>query len=327
MNVTKGDSGYLAWDSERSVVLTVLSLSFVIGIPGNSIVIWTICGKMKQRSPTVLLILNLAISDILVLVTLPIWIYSFANTWLLGVIICKILVSVVHCGMYASVFLITTLSLERFMAMFYPFVLQRWKNQAVILKVVFLIWLFSIAFGASIIPFQELQETDIGQECTSRNYASDQQEVLCLLLETLVGFVIPFIIISICYVCVGRRISTMTCSFRQRSARLIASVVVAFAVCWLPHHVFNIIEIVSIQIKVSNQNMSLVLHEVSEMGVYISGSLPFISSCINPLLYAFAARNFQSHLRFAKLFKLFEMLTYTARDENQREMSMENSKD
>ncbi|CAM5092953.1 unnamed protein product [Natator depressus] len=321
MNRTEENS-HLTWDSERSVVCTILSLSFAIGIPGNSIVIWTICGKVKQRSPTVMLILNLAISDILVLVTLPVWIYSFANTWLFGVTFCKTLVSVVYCSMYASVFIITTLSLERFMAVFYPFMIQRWKNKAVILKVVFLIWLLSVAFGASIIPFQEIEETKIGQQCTYRNYTSDQQKILCLLLETIVGFVIPFVIISTCYVCVERRINTMTYSSRQRSARLIASVIVAFAVCWLPHHLFNIIEIVSTQIVGSNQKMSLALDEVSEMGVYISGSLAFISSCINPLLYAFAARNFQSHLRFAKMFKLFETMTSAVREEAQREISV-----
>ncbi|KAM9122551.1 leukotriene B4 receptor 1-like [Pangshura tecta] len=308
MNRTEENS-HLTWDSERSVVCTILSLSFAFGIPGNSIVIWTICGKVKQKSPTVMLILNLAISDILVLVTLPVWIYSFANTWLFGVTFCKTLVSVVYCNMYASVFLITTLSVERFMAVFYPFTIQRWKNKAVILKAVFLLWLLSIPLGASIIPFQEIEETKFGQQCTCRNYTSDQQKILCLLLETIVGFVIPFVIISTCYVCVGRRINTMTYSSRQRSARLIASVIVAFAVCWLPHHVLNIIEIVSTQIVDSNQKMSLALDEVSEMGVYISGSLAFISSCINPLLYAFAARNFQSHLRFAKMSKLFETMT------------------
>ncbi|CAM2100930.1 leukotriene B4 receptor 1-like [Caretta caretta] len=321
MNRTEENS-HLTWYSERSVVCTILSLSFAIGIPGNSIVIWTICGKVKQRSPTVMLILNLAISDILVLVTLPVWIYSFANTWLFGVTFCKTLVSVVYCSMYASVFTITTLSLERFMAVFYPFMIQKWKNKAVILKVVFLIWLLSLAFGASIIPFQEIEETKIGQQCTYHNYTSDQQKILCLLLETIVGFVIPFVIISTCYVCVERRINTMTYSSRQRSARLIASVIVAFAVCWLPHHLFNIIEIVSTQIVDSNQKMSLALDEVSETGVYISGSLAFISSCINPLLYAFAARNFQSHLRFAKLFKLFETMTSAVREEAQREMSV-----
>ncbi|XP_067406366.1 leukotriene B4 receptor 1-like [Emydura macquarii macquarii] len=322
MNKTEENRSHLTWDSERSVVCTVLSLSFAIGIPGNCIVIWTICGKVKQRSLTVILILNLAISDILVLVSLPIWIYSFADSWHFGVTFCKTLVFVVYCSMYASVFLITTLSLERFMAVFYPFTIQWRKNKAVSLKAVLFIWILSIAFGASIIPFQEMEETEIGQQCTCRNYTSDQQKVLCLLLETIVGFVIPFVIISICYAWVGRRISTMTYSSRQQSARLITRVVVAFAICWLPHHVFNIVEIISTQIKDSNQKMSLALDEVSEMGVYISGALAFINSCINPLLYAFAAQNFQSHLRFAKMTKLFEMMSQNVRDEIQGEMSV-----
>ncbi|XP_069724368.1 leukotriene B4 receptor 1-like [Phaenicophaeus curvirostris] len=307
-----------SWNIVRTVVCVILSLSFIIGTPGNCIVIWTVCTKMKQVPPSVLLILNLAIADVLVLITLPIWIYSFADSWVFGVIFCKILVFVIYCSMYASIFLITALSLERLMAVFYPLTIQRYKTKEKISLVVFLIWFLSISFGISVIPFQETEEMNGRVLCTCRNYSSDRQKVSYLLLETLAGFVIPFLIICTSYLCVARRISRMTYQSKQRSERLIASIVVAFILCWFPHHLFNILDVISIQTEHSNKEMSLVLDEIVGRGVYISGALVFISSCVNPLLYAFAARRFQNHLRFAKISKLFEQMSQTVTEEDKK---------
>uniref|UniRef100_A0A8C5X5Q0 G-protein coupled receptors family 1 profile domain-containing protein n=1 Tax=Malurus cyaneus samueli TaxID=2593467 RepID=A0A8C5X5Q0_9PASS len=293
------------WDIVRSVVCVILSLSFIIGTPGNCIVIWIVCTKMKQVSLSVLLILNLAIADVLVLITLPIWIYSFADSWVFGVIFCKTLVFIIYCSMYASIFLITALSLERLMAVFYPFTMQRYKRKEKASLVMFLIWFLSIAFGISVIPFQETEEMSGRLLCTCRSYSSNRQKVSYLLLETLAGFVIPFLIICTCYVCVARRISRMTYQSKQRSERLIASVVVAFILCWFPHHLFNILDIISIEIELSNEEMSLALEEIVDKGVYISGALVFISSCINPLLYAFMS-------------KLFEQISQTVTEEDKK---------
>lgn len=306
---------------------TILSLAFIVGIPGNVFVVWTICSRMKQRSTTVVLILNLAIADLLVLGTLPIWIYSFAHTWLFGIIACKFFTFLVYCSMYASIFLIMALSLERFTAVFYPFAALRWKKKKTTYAGVLTIWLLSIAFGAVIIPFRGSVDEDAGLECMSYSYTSSSQMTACLLLETLVGFVIPFAIISTCYVCIGKRIGRMTCPTKRRSARLISSVVTAFAFCWLPHHIFNVISIVSNLMENSYPERARELEDISDMGVYIAGAVAFLSSCINPLLYAFAARNFQSSIRLAKLSKLFEQMAPSVRQDARKEASSWNGKE
>uniref|UniRef100_A0A8D2IRT5 G-protein coupled receptors family 1 profile domain-containing protein n=1 Tax=Varanus komodoensis TaxID=61221 RepID=A0A8D2IRT5_VARKO len=291
------------------LVCLILSLCFVIGVPGNALVVWTICRRMKQRSLTVILILHLAIADLLVLMTLPVWIYSFAHTWLFGLVACKALVFLIYCSMYTSIFLITALSLERYVAVFYPFVVQRPKNKKATHLLVLGIWSLSIVFGATIIPFQETEDTDMGYQCAVRRYDTASQEVTCLLLETAVGFLIPLIIISVCYACISRRIGGMTGPLKRRSSRLIASVVAVFCLCWLPHHIFNLISVVSVLIEGVHSEIYEVLETLSATGVYIAGSIIFVSSCINPLLYAFAARSFQSSVRGTKMSKLFEQVS------------------
>lgn len=203
------------------------------------------------------------------------------------------------------------------MAVFYPFAVQRYKTKEKTSLIMVLIWFLSVAFGISIIPFQETDEINGGQQCTCRNYSSTKQKVSYLLLETLAGFIIPFLIICISYVCVAKRISKMTYQSKQRSERLITSIVVAFILCWFPHHLFNILDIISIEIEHSEETY-LTLEKIVDVGEYISGALVFVSSCINPLLYAFAARKFQNHLRIAKISKLFEQMSQTVTDEDKK---------
>ncbi|KAG9464395.1 hypothetical protein GDO78_020001 [Eleutherodactylus coqui] len=65
----------------------ILSLAFMIEVPGNIMVMLTIYRKLKNISATVLLIGNLALADFLILLSLPIWIYTVAvNKWIFGVV-------------------------------------------------------------------------------------------------------------------------------------------------------------------------------------------------------------------------------------------------
>uniref|UniRef100_A0A8C4SWE7 Si:dkey-148a17.5 n=1 Tax=Erpetoichthys calabaricus TaxID=27687 RepID=A0A8C4SWE7_ERPCA len=300
MNVSENASSdeYDFWHIEKTVPCVILGLSFLIGVPGNLLVIYIILRHVKQRSHTVVLILNLAFSDLMALITLPVWIYAFADSWVFGEVFCKFLIYIVYSNMYASIFLITAMSIERFVAVMYPFALQNWKRKDALLKVVPVIWIFAFLFAIPIIP-----------------------EIVCLVVETLVGFIIPFSILSICYACVGKRIQQMSFKTKQRSTTLIACVVIAFAVCWIPNHVFNLITVSSIMMKNSSTETSEALKSIEEKGVFISGALAFISSCVNPILYVFIARRFRKTLRETGLRKLFTQISISTTNEATKEMS------
>ncbi|XP_039618873.1 leukotriene B4 receptor 1 [Polypterus senegalus] len=323
MNVSENASSdeYDFWHIEKTVPCVILGLSFLIGVPGNLLVIYIILRHVKQRSHTVVLILNLAFSDLMALITLPVWIYAFADSWVFGEAFCKFLVYIVYSNMYASIFLITAMSIERFVAVMYPFSLQNWKRKDALLKVVVIIWILAFLFSIPVIPAHGLGEEYDSLQCNVRNYTSDEQEIVCLVLETLVGFIIPFSILSICYACVGKRIRQMSFKTKQRSTTLIACVVIAFAVCWIPNHVFNLITVSSLMIKNSSMETSEALKSVEEKGVFISGALAFISSCVNPILYVFIARRFRKTLRETGLRKLFTQISISTTNEATKEMS------
>ncbi|XP_031702399.1 delta-type opioid receptor [Anarrhichthys ocellatus] len=294
------------FDGGTAVACVILGLSFLVGAPGNLLVIWTILRHVKQRSHTVVLILHLAVADLLVLITLPIWIYSLVHTWVLGEALCKALVYIVSVCMFSSIFFITLMSAERYLAICHPFVMMRWKTKSAMNRCLVLLWLLALLLGGPSVVTQTLDESDGTEQCFIHEVTSVTQAIILLCLETLWGFVIPFIILSICYSLVAAQLRKMSFNSKPKSMVLVHAVVIAFTLCWLPYHIINIIDLVCILGSGTEREC------VPESVVFSSGALVFISSSVNPVLYALFARNLQGSLEQSRLVRLFqEMATHT----------------
>ncbi|XP_041633813.1 leukotriene B4 receptor 1-like [Cheilinus undulatus] len=294
------------FESGTAVACVILGLSFLVGAPGNLLVIWTILRYIKQRSHTVVLILHLAVADLLVLITLPLWIYSLVQSWVFGEVLCKAIVYVVHVCMFSSIFFITLMSVERYLAICHPFAMMRWKIKSVTNGCILLLWILAMFLGGT--SLLTSPGNDGAEPCFLKEFSSDTQVIVLFCLQTIVGFVVPFIILSISYCLVAAQLRKMSFNSRQKSMRLVHSVVIAFILCWLPYHVINIID------------LSCIFRSDTEPGcvpeglVFSSGALVFISSSVNPVLYAFFAKNLQGGLEESRLVRLFqEMVTHTTR--------------
>ncbi|XP_047437016.1 leukotriene B4 receptor 1-like [Mugil cephalus] len=288
---------------EVAVACVILGLSFLVGAPGNLLVIWTILRHVKQRSHTVVLILHLAAADLLVLITLPIWIYSLADTWVFGVALCKILAYVINACMYSSIFFITLMSVERYVAICRPFVMMRWKSNSTMNRCLVLFWLLAFLLGVPALESRTVDERNETKRCHYKDCTSNNQGIINLCLQVLVGFVIPFTVLSVCYSLVAVQLKKMRFNSKQKSMVLIHAVVIAFTVCWLPFHIINIINLVCCL-------HSDIGHECVPQSVVLgSGALAFISSSVNPVLYAFLSRSFQGNMKDSRLVRLFREVT------------------
>uniref|UniRef100_UPI003AAC44D1 leukotriene B4 receptor 1-like n=1 Tax=Centroberyx gerrardi TaxID=166262 RepID=UPI003AAC44D1 len=286
----------------------ILGLSFLVGVPGNLLVIWTILRHVTQRSHTVVLILHLAAADLLVLITLPLWIYSLAYSWVFGEASCKAMVYIIKVCMFSSVFFITLMSVERFLFIRYPFEMLAWKDTAIMDTFLGVMWLLAFLLGVPAILTQRVDTIDGTEQCLGMEYSSVAQEMICLCLDTLGGFVAPFTILGICYCLVAAQLKGMHLQHKQKSMVLISSVVIAFTLCWLPYHIINIIDLVCILTRDTNDGARC----APESLIFISGALTFISSSVNPVLYALIAKNFQGSLQETRLVRLFqEVATHT----------------
>ncbi len=99
----------------------IYTILFLIGTFGNGLVIISICRSSRLRTVTNTYLLNIAIADFLLLLSVPFLIVTIlANGWIFGNILCKMYYNFIHINQYVSSLLLAALSFDRYLAVCHP---------------------------------------------------------------------------------------------------------------------------------------------------------------------------------------------------------------
>ncbi|XP_015268199.1 PREDICTED: leukotriene B4 receptor 2-like [Gekko japonicus] len=202
-NQTSGNSTLLSSPTSSVAGIVFLLLAALIGLPGNFFVIWSILWKMKpsHRSVTCILVLNLAMADGVVLLLTPFFIvFLIFKNWLFGVAICKGVYYLCCVNMFASIFIITLMSVDRCLAVNQPYFSQAIRKKNLVIKILSGIWLAAILLSIPAFLFRQvLKDPFLGHHICEPCHARPGLAIFHFTLETVVAFVIPFTIIVGCY--------------------------------------------------------------------------------------------------------------------------------
>nr|XP_048299801.1 leukotriene B4 receptor 1 [Myodes glareolus] len=268
-----------------SLPIVLLSVALAVGLPGNSFVVWSILKRMQKRSVTALLVLNLALADLAVLLTAPFFLHFLAQgTWTFRMIGCRLCHYVCGVSMYASVLLITIMSLDRSLAVAKPFVSQKVRTKTIARWVLASIWVVSFLLATPVIVYRSVKQLNRTLVC-QQDYPSDGHRAFHLLFETITGFLLPFLAVVASYSDIGRRLQARRFRRSRRTGRLVALIILAFAAFWLPYHLVNLVE-AGRALAGWDKTDSVAKH--LKMARYVLIALAFLSSSVNPVLYACA---------------------------------------
>ncbi|XP_045916923.1 C-X-C chemokine receptor type 4-like isoform X1 [Micropterus dolomieu] len=269
-----------SWDSRGLVPAVMLSLCFLLGVPGNIAVIILKPNWQHLSSVSQSLMLNLAISDLLCLLTLPVWIYTYLYSWTLGQVACKLLAYLVYCSLYGSLLTVTVLSVQRYLQVVY---LQKCSHQVGRKRLLALLWLVSMILSIPALVVRHVIEDQDWTQCKS-DYSSQAQHVAVLLTESLQE-VVSFSVVAFSYIRLQKKMNQAAFFNNPQTTRLVASIIVTFFVLWMPHLVINVFGVAAFSLN----NKGLLMFCTNSWDIV--RALVFVNSCLNPLLYAFASRN------------------------------------
>uniref|UniRef100_A0A3P9P9B1 Zgc:194202 n=1 Tax=Poecilia reticulata TaxID=8081 RepID=A0A3P9P9B1_POERE len=259
------------------VPVVVFIFCFLLGVPGNIAVILLKPNWQNLSSLSRTLMLNLAVSDLLCLVTLPIWTYSILYGWIFQLAACKLLAYLVYCSIHGSLLTVTALSVHRYLA-----VVRRQRcNQVRKRVLLLLLWLVAVILSIPTLVVRQLKTYQQSAKCQSK-FTSETQWVVLLLLESLFGFVC-FSLVGCTYIRLHRKVNHTALFNHPQTTRLMTSIFVSFFVLWIPYHTINLLRVAAICLK----HMDLLNFCMDQHELVVS--LTFLHSCLNPLLYAFSS--------------------------------------
>ncbi|XP_008433390.1 leukotriene B4 receptor 1 [Poecilia reticulata] len=278
--------------------IAILTLAFLLGFPGNMFVVWSVLCRVKKRSVTCLLVLNLALADGFVLLSAPLFIrfLTAVRGWEFGSAACKLVHYLSSVNMYVSIYLICLMSMDRWLAVTRPFVSQRMRTKRSLLVLLFGVWV--LAFLLSLpMPFyrsiiKKHKNNITVNICMPYHWGSVGHPVFQYLFETVMGCLVPFSLISTCYSSVICRLQSAKFQRRGQGSRLILLIIITFAIFWLPYHTVNIVEVACL---LKNEKTGKDCTPSARSTVV---AFAYFSSAVNPILYVFAG---SSHIRQAGL--------------------------
>lgn len=140
-------------DTITPIVTVCFSIIGITGFLGNTLVILVVLLNPQMRSTTNMLIINLAVADLLFVVTcVPFTAIDYvSNEWPLGNAWCKIVQYLIIVTALASIYTLVLMSLDRFLAVVYPISSRSLRNEQNALKAITILWLLILIVSIPVI--------------------------------------------------------------------------------------------------------------------------------------------------------------------------------
>ncbi|XP_061564385.1 urotensin-2 receptor isoform X2 [Cololabis saira] len=251
---------------------TILSIMCLIGVSGNIYTLVVMCHSMRTAASMYIYIINLALADLLYLLTIPFVVCThFLKGWYFGHVGCQILISMDFLTMHASIFTLTIMSTERYFAVLKPLdTVKRSKSYRKAIALV--VWIASLILTLPMIV--SIQLTTVGSKAMCQPTLSPLSYKIYLSFLFCTSIVAPGLIIGYLYIQLARTYwISQTETFKQTKK--------------LPN-----------QKLLGQFNPSLSLSTKAKRNInYLTTCLTYSNSCINPFLYTLLTKNYKEYLR------------------------------
>ncbi|XP_075397972.1 neuromedin-U receptor 2 isoform X5 [Tenrec ecaudatus] len=239
-------------------VTVVYALIFVVGVVGNLLVCVVILRHQTMKTPTNYYLFSLAVSDLLVLLLgMPLEVYEMWHNYpfLFGPVGCYFKTALFETVCFASILSVTTVSVERYVAILHPFRAKLESTRRRALRILAVVWSFSVLFSlpnTSIhgIKFQYFPNGSlVPGSATCAVIKPLWIYNFIIQVTSFLFYILPMTVISILYYLMGLRLKKnqfleeeeMTANI-QRSTRksvtnMLFVLVLVFAICWTPFHI------------------------------------------------------------------------------------------
>ncbi|KAM4531386.1 uncharacterized protein PAE49_023597 [Odontesthes bonariensis] len=269
----------------------VYGVEFVVALAGNMFALWLLLVRERANWHTgVVLSCNLAISDLLYVLTLPLLIvyYSQGKNWTFGGAVCKIERFLFTCNLYVSIFFITAISVNRCVGLVWPFFTRSYVKPAHVKAISVLIWIIvgiiscPVFEFASICPHKDNNNASLCVSFCEQMSVDATPHFTYKVFLAIFGCLVPFLATFTSYCMVIRVVwqsPSITTLEKRKVFLLIASVIVLYAISFVPYHVFQIYHL---YLRILNPNNRICW--VYRM-YQVSKGLATLNMCIHPILY------------------------------------------
>uniref|UniRef100_A0A3Q1HUS1 G protein-coupled receptor 174 n=1 Tax=Acanthochromis polyacanthus TaxID=80966 RepID=A0A3Q1HUS1_9TELE len=293
---------------QHHVYAVVYSVILAPGLLGNVLALWVFRVYVRETKKAVVYMMNLALADLLQVLSLPLRIYYYLNnTWPFGHPLCMICFYLKYVNMYASIYFLVCVSVRRCELIMRPLMYNssRRKGDLLICGLGWLlVCLCCLPFPLLRNPISEVNsnlsathELVCFSELPLRTVSAPAAWALLIIAE-LFGFVIPLILVLACTIMTAGSLRQPAAGAipdrgeKRRALRMVLSCAVVFLVCFVPYHITMPLDFLAKANALSDcglRDLILRCHPVTLC-------LASLNCSLDPLMYYFTTDEFWRRL-------------------------------
>lgn len=294
---------------QDQVFVGVYSVVFIFGLTLNLTALVVFFRNSKSRSHTTVYMINLAFADILLVCTLPVRIYFHSGLWDPHPIICEITGLIMLSNMYSSIFLLTSISFDRCIAVCFPMSSRVREGRKKAWCVCLGIWILTIATSLPIYIKKKQDNSSTENFTCFGGFPFYATETAPLVSTLIIGFGIPLIVMILSSWGLIRAISKSTAVQTSdlvdsvRIKRMIITNLAIFLFCFLPYHI-----------------MLLILAYKSSCSMLTAYRYSLMVACLNamldPVAYYFTTETFRRKMDVEAVRKIRQLNSHSSDGNN-----------
>ncbi|KAM3679991.1 C-C chemokine receptor type 8-like [Ammospiza maritima maritima] len=279
----------------NSLFLPILyCLVFVFCLLGNSLVLWVLLTRKRLTTMTDICLLNLAASDLLFVLPLPFQAYYASDQWVFGNVMCKIMAGIYYTGFYSSIFFITLMSVDRYIAVVHALHATRIRTATCGIVISLILWLVAGLASVPNIVFSQELEVEQALQCVPTYPPGDNTwKVASQFAANILGLLIPFSILVCCYTQILRHLQKRKNRDKVKAIKMIFIIVIVFFLFWTPFNITLFLDSLQSLHVINDCKASSQI----ALALQLTETISFIHCCLNPIIYAFAGVTLKGHLK------------------------------
>ncbi|XP_067434405.1 uracil nucleotide/cysteinyl leukotriene receptor [Thunnus thynnus] len=310
MNISEGDMQgfYGSASHQENISFSIFYiLVFIIAVPGNALALWAFFHQ-NCNSPSKVFLRHLSITDISYILILPMRIvYHLSDSyWPFGHILCQLAGFLFYLNMYCSLYLMSFISLDRFLAVVLPIRSLSVRKAMYAKIVVGILWVIIIV-SVSPILFSKKNVTNNSSGICNKLYLEKPSPTAWV--STVVAFVIPLTTIVVSYILILLKLRSVKQQVerpvKDKAMKMIILIVMNFLFAFVPYHVSRVIYIKSH----SYGHMTEASRESLGRANRVTSALMCVSGVLDPVMYFF--------LNYAYRKKMLQMFCKNREDDQE----------
>ncbi|XP_067847170.1 ovarian cancer G-protein coupled receptor 1-like [Heptranchias perlo] len=266
---------------------------FIISLPMNLLSLYHGYLQIKQKNELGIYLCNLTISDLLYLISLPLWVQYMLqhDDWILSRELCKVSGLLLYQNIYISIGFLCFISINRFLAVVYPVNFKSLHTMKTAVLISIIIWVKEIAICTFFIGSKVLSKDEENETLCFEHYPLRPKDRKLNIYRLSIGFFLPFVLLLFSYykvLTVVHKVRGLKGGRKLKIKRLVSATIIIFLACFAPYHVFLMIRTIFERDCDFADNI---------FDVYHFGLLLTSLNCVaDPILYCFISQSSQGWL-------------------------------